>query len=51
MVSEQLGAHEDAWPIGNVSKVRLATGEFYGLTVPNLIFYTWFYFGLTLSFD
>lgn len=46
-----LGAHEDAWPIANVSKVRLATGEFYGLTVPNLIFYTWFYFGLTLSFD
>ena len=47
----QLGAHEDAWPIANVSKVRLATGEFYGITVPNLIFYTWFNLLLVLAID
>jgi len=32
-----IGAYEDAWPIGNVSKVRLATGEFYGYTVASLL--------------
>eukprot|EP00291_Cryptomonas_curvata_P009897 CAMPEP_0172186016 /NCGR_PEP_ID=MMETSP1050-20130122/20497_1 /TAXON_ID=233186 /ORGANISM="Cryptomonas curvata, Strain CCAP979/52" /LENGTH=244 /DNA_ID=CAMNT_0012860079 /DNA_START=111 /DNA_END=842 /DNA_ORIENTATION=- len=46
-----LGANEDAWPIANVSKVRLATGEFYGHTVSSLLFYTWFFFGIVLLYD
>jgi hypothetical protein len=47
----QVGAREDAWPIENVSKVSVITGEFNGHSVSGLIHYCWGYFAVTMGFD
>ena len=49
--SDQVGAREDCWPIENVSKVSVITGEFNGHSVSGLIHYCWAYFAITMGFD
>ncbi len=47
----QVGAREDSWPLENVSKVSVITGEFNGHSVSGLIHYCWTYFFITMGFD
>jgi len=47
----QVGAREDCWPIENVSKVSIITGEFNGHSVSGLIHYCWAYFLVCMGFD
>ena len=46
-----MGAREDSWPLENVSKVSVITGEFNGHSVSGLIHYCWTYFFITMGFD
>ena len=48
---DQVGAREDCWPIENVSKVSVITGEFNGHSVSGLIHYCWAYFLVCMFFD
>ncbi len=47
----QLGAREDCWPIENVHKVVVISGQFNGLTIPQLWATCYTYFVITLLFD
>jgi len=47
----QLGAKEECWPVENVSKVSVISGEFNGLTIPQLWSTAYVYFFITLLFD
>uniref|UniRef100_A0A6T7XSN5 Uncharacterized protein n=1 Tax=Cryptomonas curvata TaxID=233186 RepID=A0A6T7XSN5_9CRYP len=47
----QLGAREDCWPIENVHKVVVISGQFNGLTIPQLWGTCYTYFIITLLFD
>jgi len=47
----QLGAREDCWPIENVHKVVVISGQFNGLTIPQLWATCYTYFIITLLFD
>jgi len=46
-----LGSREESWPIENVSKISLLTGEFWGLTLPTLWAKAFHYFAATLVLD
>jgi hypothetical protein len=47
----QLTCREDAWPIENVSKVSVISGEFWGYTIPSLWDMASKYLFVTLFFD
>ena len=49
--AQQLGAREDCWPIENVHKVVVISGQFNGLTIPQLWSTCYTYFVITLLFD
>ena len=47
----QLTAREDCWPIENVNKVSVISGEFWGYSVPVLWEMAYKYFVVALLFD
>jgi hypothetical protein len=47
----QLNAREDCWPVENVSKVSVISGEFWGYTIPHLWDMAVKYLVITLFFD
>jgi hypothetical protein len=51
VLASQLGAREESWPIENVSKISLLTGELWGHSLPMLWAKALYYFAATLLLD